>query len=162
MSPRIARQRDPAERALALAEQRADVLGHESGNVERVRDARVERHRAHVVAVIERHRAAAPQLQHGPHVDRRRLHCARDVRGGVGHAERQCLRQRHARRHIAVQRVVRARLIGEDIRDHAAPHEFRQDIRGVAHEADGKRRARTLRRSQPRERLVEIRVIRSQ
>ena len=40
---RIAGQRRPAERALALAEQRADVLGHEAGNVERVGDAGLAR-----------------------------------------------------------------------------------------------------------------------
>ena len=32
----IARERDPAERSLAFAEQRPDVLGHEAGNLERV------------------------------------------------------------------------------------------------------------------------------
>ena len=32
----IARQRDPAERPAALAEERADVLGHEAGNIEGV------------------------------------------------------------------------------------------------------------------------------
>ena len=35
----IARQRDPAERSLAFAEQRPDVRRHEAGKVERVRDA---------------------------------------------------------------------------------------------------------------------------
>ena len=37
---RIARQRRPAERALALAEERPDVLGHEAGDLERVRRRR--------------------------------------------------------------------------------------------------------------------------
>ena len=36
---RIARQRRPAERTLALAEERSDLLRHEAGNVERVGDA---------------------------------------------------------------------------------------------------------------------------
>ena len=39
----VARERRPAERPLALAEQRPDVLGHEAGNVERVGHARLLR-----------------------------------------------------------------------------------------------------------------------
>ena len=58
MSSGIARQRGPAERSLAFAEQRPDVLGHEAGNVERVGDAGLLRLRADVVAVVEGDRAA--------------------------------------------------------------------------------------------------------
>ena len=68
---RIAGERDPAERSLPLAEERPDVLGDESGNVERVAQAGVERDRANVVAVVERHRAALLQLEHRRHVTNR-------------------------------------------------------------------------------------------
>ena len=40
---RIARERRPAERPLALAEERPDVLGHEAGNLEGVGDAGLAR-----------------------------------------------------------------------------------------------------------------------
>ena len=51
---RIARQRDPAERALALAEQRADVRRHEARDVEGAsRTPASSRLRADVVAVVE-------------------------------------------------------------------------------------------------------------
>ena len=53
---RIARERRPAERALALAEERPDVFGHEAGDIERVRDAAVLRLGADVVAVVEHDR----------------------------------------------------------------------------------------------------------
>ena len=53
----LARKRHPAERPAAFAEQRPDVLGHEAGNRESVRDAAVRRHAPDVVAVIEGHRA---------------------------------------------------------------------------------------------------------
>src|SRR2546427_13280500 len=50
---RVARQRHPPERPLALAEQGPDVLGNEARDVERVGDACVPRLGANVVAVIE-------------------------------------------------------------------------------------------------------------
>ena len=50
---RIAGERHPAERALALAEQRPDVGRHEAGEVEGVLDAALRRLAAEVVAVVE-------------------------------------------------------------------------------------------------------------
>ena len=50
---RITGERDPAERALAFAEQRADVLGHETLEAERVLEPGLEREAAQVVAVVE-------------------------------------------------------------------------------------------------------------
>ena len=46
---RVARQSHPAERAFALAEERAYVFGHEAGNLECVGDSGVERLLAYVV-----------------------------------------------------------------------------------------------------------------
>jgi hypothetical protein len=56
---RIARQRRPAERADAAAEQRADIGRHEAGEIEGVGDALVLGHLADVVAVVDRGHAAA-------------------------------------------------------------------------------------------------------
>ena len=39
-------------------------------------------------------------------------------------------------RHIAVQRVVRAGLIGENIRNDAALYDFRQNIGAIANQTD--------------------------
>ena len=69
----IAGERDPAERAFALAEQRADVGRDEAGVGERFRQPVVERALAQVVAVIE---DDGPTLLH---LDHRRAvfrHCA--------------------------------------------------------------------------------------
>src|SRR5688500_428269 len=49
----IARQRGPAERADAAAEQRPDIGGDEAGEVEGVGDAGVECFLANVVAIVE-------------------------------------------------------------------------------------------------------------
>src|SRR3989442_3942440 len=52
--PRLARQRDPAERPPPLAEQRPDVLGYESRDLERLLEPGVGGLSADVVAVVER------------------------------------------------------------------------------------------------------------
>src|ERR1041385_3613330 len=57
----VARQRDPAKRPFAFAEQRSNVFGHESRNLERVFATGVESLLANVVAVIKRDGAAALQ-----------------------------------------------------------------------------------------------------
>ena len=54
----VAGERRPAERALALAEERADVRGHEAGDVEGVGHAAPRGEAAQVVAVVEGDRAA--------------------------------------------------------------------------------------------------------
>ena len=61
---RVARQRDPAERPLALAEQRPDVRRHEAREGERVGHALVERDLADVVAVVERRHALRVEGEH--------------------------------------------------------------------------------------------------
>src|SRR5689334_23440128 len=58
---RVARQRDPAKRSLAFAEQRANVLRHETRNLECIFATSVESLLANVVAVIKRDRAGALQ-----------------------------------------------------------------------------------------------------
>ena len=60
----IAGQRDPAERADAAAEQRADIGRHEAGKGEGVLEAFLARHLADVVAVVERRHAGVPEGDH--------------------------------------------------------------------------------------------------
>ena len=45
--------------------------------------------------------------------------------------------QRHAIRHVSIQRIVRRSLIGENVRDHAAIGEFRNDVGAIADQSDG-------------------------
>src|SRR5207245_1512107 len=82
--PRLARQRDPAERPPPLAEQRPDVLGYESRDLERLLEPGVGGLSADVVAVVERDGALPLHLQHGAHVGhdalRRAPHVLRRLR----------------------------------------------------------------------------------
>ena len=45
--------------------------------------------------------------------------------------------QRHSVGHVAVQRIVRAGLIGEDVGDDAAARHLGKDVGAIAHQADG-------------------------
>ena len=75
----IAGEGHPAERATALAKQRADILRDEPGDIERVFDAGLLCLGADVVAVVEGHRAQFPERQHGFHMRRHRGHGTGDV-----------------------------------------------------------------------------------
>ena len=74
----IARQRGPAERADAAAEERADVGGDEAGEVEGVGDAVVKGFLADVVAIVEGRNAHGLEGEHGLDV------AGHGVAGGFG------------------------------------------------------------------------------
>ena len=139
---RVARQRRPAERADAAAEQRADVGRHEAGEVEGVGDALLLRHLADVVAVVDRRHAHAG----GSRASRATCSAMERLRGGrdrlrVALAPRLPFAERPALRQVAVDRVVRRGLVGHAVGPHAAAHQFREHVGGVAEQADRDRRA---------------------
>ena len=111
---RVAGERRPAERALALAEQRPDVRRHEAGEVERPLVAAELRLAPDRVAVVEHLGAGVEEADH-------RLDVLGHRRAGpVGELVR--LRRRVVRRvgqldalRQVRQRVVRAGLVGDDV-----------------------------------------------
>src|SRR5207244_11462196 len=90
----IVEERAPSERASSLGEERADVLGHETGVAESVREARGLRFATQVVAVVERDRAALGQRDdrldvprdRGPRATNIVLGIVAPERGGAGDA----------------------------------------------------------------------------
>ena len=112
---RVARQRDPAERALALAEQRPHVGGHEARVVERALEAAELRLRAQRVAVVEDLGAAVLEADHRGAVRGHRGARAAHVLVGVLGPQALGLLERHAVGDVAAERVVRARLVGDDV-----------------------------------------------
>src|SRR3989441_1018456 len=82
----IARERDPAERPLPLAEERANEGGHEAG-IGEVGDAGVLGRLPDVVAVVEENRAALLELEHRAHLLGERGMGAREVLLGRARAE---------------------------------------------------------------------------
>ena len=113
---RIARERRPAERPASFAEQRTNVRRHESGKIVGVLHAVLEGEGANVVAVVEGDRAHLLQLEHALDVARHGVERALDVCLGIALAQLQRGFQRHAAGHVAVQRIVRRGLVGENVR----------------------------------------------
>ncbi len=131
----VAGERHPSERTLPLTEQGTDVLRDEPRDLERVAHARVERHGADVVAVVEGDGAAPLQGEHRAHVP----HGGRGAGGDVGVripvAQRGCLGERHAVGEVAAQHVVRARLVGEHVHRDVQADELLQGGRRIHHHA---------------------------
>ena len=136
MSAGLPGERGPPEGPLPLAEQRADVRRHETRDLERVVDARVQRLAAQVVAVVERHRALAAELEHRAAVNGHRVHRPPHVLVGVVRPELGRFRETQARGHVTGQGVVRARLIGKHVGNRVAAHDLGEDLGAVPGEAD--------------------------
>ena len=134
-------ERDPAERALALAEQRADVRGQEARVVERPLEAAELGLGAQAVAVVEHLGALVEEAHHAAAVHRHRLARPADelLRIGAGHLGGRLGRE--VGRHVA-ERVVGAGLVGDDVGREVHREQLRHEHGGVADQAD---RQRTLR-----------------
>ena len=151
----IARQRDPAKRALALAEQRTHVRGHEARVGERPLEAAEQRLGAQRVAVVEDLGAGVEEPDHRGAVRGDRGARAADVLGRVGVAQLARLSQRHPVRDVARERVVRARLVGDDVRGEAHAQKARQRVGGVRAQPDAHRAPRRAGRLRARDGVVE-------
>ena len=137
-SPDSAAQRNGP---IAATEQRADIGGHEAGEVERVGDALLLRHLADVVAVVDGGNAGAMEIEHRAHMHRHRRARGLVDRLGVALATLLPLRERPAARQIAVDRIMRRGLVGHGVGPHAAAQQFGKDVGGVAEQPDGNRLA---------------------
>ena len=86
---------------------------------------------------------------------RDRLARATQVLVGVALAQRRGRLDVEADRHVAGERVVRGRLVGDEIERLAAPRQLRHDLGGVAEQADRERPALARGGPHARERVVE-------
>ena len=122
---RIAGQGHPAEGADSLAEQRPDIRGHKTGNVERVGDTGLFCHLADVVAVVERGRAAFLKFEHRPDVGRHRGFRSADHLIRLGPRPLPPLGESPTLRQVPVERIVSTGLVGHDIGRDPASDQFR-------------------------------------
>ena len=154
---RIARQRRPAERPDAAAEQRADIGRHEAREIEGIGDALSLRHLADVVAVVEgRHAAPCGTSSMARTCSAIDCLAARSTPFGIARAPRFPFGERPALRQIAVERIVRRGLVGDDVGPDAAPHQLREDVGGVAEQADRDRLLVATAALDHGQRLVEV------
>ena len=116
----------------------------------------VEGEAANVVAVVEGDGAGALQGEHGVDVDDHGCGGAADVFFGIALAEFRGLTQREALRNVAVERIVGAGLVGDNVDLHAAADDFGEHVGAVADEANGECAAFATGQLAERERLVEI------
>ena len=160
---RVARQRDPAERALALAEQRPDVGRHEAREGERVGVAVLGgQRRAGCCRSRTRPRPRACSASIARHVRQRRSR-----RRGAGsrrgrRAQRVGLLEGQPGRDVAVQRIVRRTSGRSPRRSHAARAPARAAPRRRCRAGRSTARGRSrCAASQPRQRVVEVEPARS-
>ena len=99
----------------AAAEERPDVGGDEAREVEGMLEAGIARLGAQVVAVVEDVAAGVLQVEHRLHVPDGRLARPAHVLVGVRVAQRERVGELDARRHVAVQHVVRRGLVGHEV-----------------------------------------------
>ena len=152
----VTRQRCPAERADAAAEQRAHVRGDESREVEGIIDTLVQRYLADVVAVVERGHAGFVKREHGAHVHGHRFDGRIDHRIGVRLAALEPFLDGPADRQVAVGRIVRRGLVGHGVGPDAALYQLRQDFGRIAQQTDRQRLPVVHGLLDQRQRIVQV------
>ena len=133
----VTAQRDPAERTDAAREQRPHVAFRETVDGEGVLDSGVCRLDAQVVPVLDRDGAPLLEREDRAHLGGHRLPGHRHDLGRIGVAQANPFFEGHSLWHVAVQRVVRRRQVGHDVRRDPPPGELREDVRRVAQKAEG-------------------------
>src|SRR5947209_16799047 len=128
---RISGQRHPSEWSSSFGKHRADVGRDETGKVISVLYASLISHRADIVSVIKRDGTALLHIQHRLDVDRHGLNRPLGVTLRIAFAEFGSSLERQAERNISVQRIVRARLIRQYIRNASAADHFWQDFGAI-------------------------------
>ena len=149
-------ERSPAERTLALAEERSYVSGNETGIAVSAVEASELRLPAQRVAVIEDLGAALFETHHRDAVAGHRGSGFRDVALRIVLAQLGCLAKVVARRDVARERVVGGGLVRDGVWDVASLQERRKHLRRVAEDADGERLPRPLRLLGTLHGLVEV------
>ena len=152
---RVAGDREPAERADALAEERTDVALREHAHLEGVLDAQQLGARPQAVAVLEDLRPAPLELEHRADVVDQRGVGAADQLLAVARAQLVALGRGHAARHVAADRIDR-RLVGDDVGRDAALEQGVQHVGDVGDEPDRDRLAPLLGAEHERERALEV------
>ena len=119
-----------------FAEERADVLGNETGNIKGVLDAGLERLSAEIVAVVEGDGSTLLHFEHGAAVFGHGAHGLGDVPFGIGLAESHDGAVIHPVGHVAVEGIVSGSLVGQNIGDDVVAKQVGKHIGAIPFEGD--------------------------
>src|SRR5262245_55727065 len=152
----VARERDPAKRALAAAKEGPYIGDHERLKVERVLDPALEGLLPQVVPIVEHRHAHRLEGEHRLYVfdyggTRRRGDATR-----VGGLLRAPLLDRPPDRKVAVDEVVCGGLVCYRVRPQPPAHELREDLRRVTEHRHRNGLLLLLRRENTGEAVVEV------
>ena len=150
-------ERDPAKRPFAGAEERSNVRRNEAGDVERALAPRVGGAGANVVAVVEHLRSRAPSSQSiGYDLFGHARFRALDVPIRVVRTKLGRLLERQAGGDVAVQRIVRGGLLGDQTGHDAPPRELGEHVGRVGAKGDTDGLSQRACGVEPRKRGLEI------
>ena len=152
---RVSGQCGPPERPHPSAEERPDIGRDEARVCEGVTQASSKGLTSQVVAIIENVAPHPDELDHGADVRDDRFGRESEVLGGIALTERRRLLERHFRRDVAGERVVRRRLIRHEVECLAARDQLREHVCRVRPEGDRQRPALVRRAADAGERVVE-------
>ena len=149
----VAAQGHPSEGAAALAELGSDERRHEPWIREGIRHAGLLRLRPQVVAVVEDDRPRALEVEHRPDVGGHGGLGSLLVDVGLRGTQDQRIGQRHLRRDVPAQRVMRGGLVGHEIEPFTGGRPRGLDLRRVPDQRDAHGLATGRRCARPREGL---------
>ncbi len=151
----ITAERDPAERAFALAEKRSDVRRDEAGELEGSTEPAQARFVADRVAVVEDLGALIHEADHRLNVlSHGEASPVGEFLGLLGGIVRGVL-EVDAVGEIA-QRIMRTGLVGDDVDLDTASQQFGEDDRGIPDDADAQCTTLVLGRGHPLNRVVKV------
>src|ERR1051326_158738 len=136
---RISGERDPPEWTSAFGEHGADVGGNKAWEVIGILHPPFICHRPDVVPVIKRDRTSLLHVEHGLDVDSDGLDRKSRILRRIALTKFRRVVQGQTAWNITVQRIVRACLIREHVRDPSAVNHLRENFGAVSNESDGKR-----------------------
>ena len=132
----VAREGRPTERTNATTEKWTDVGRYKTGECESVFKPFLKCDLTDVIAVIQCRYASVPEIYHRRNVDLHRGACSFFDRLRIAFALVLPLRHRPTLRQITIDRIMCRGLVRHDIRVHAALYQLRENISGIAEQAD--------------------------
>src|SRR6201987_2133073 len=152
----LPRKRYPAKRPSSLAEKRAYICRDKSRKIVSILDALIVSTHPNVIAVIERYRTQFLPPDHSLHMLGHRFERTLAIAIRISLPQLRRLRHIQPLRNIAADWVVRARLVGKQIRNHSASRQLRDYVGTISYQPHGRRLAFTHGVFQYAQRFIQV------